>query len=191
MTAFLDFEKQVAALDRQIAELREMGDDPTLNIDGLWSGYTGEGTKTILPHVATAKMDSRLPPGVEPEAVYAMIRKHLDTNGFKDIVIRPMSGYPAASTSVEAPLVQAMLGVMTKYGAQVRVSPWLAGSAPFYQFTRTLGLPFVFGGLGHGTGAHAPDEFMLIHPAPGVKAAGLADIEKSYVDILHALAETL
>ncbi|RYZ71513.1 MAG: M20/M25/M40 family metallo-hydrolase [Lysobacteraceae bacterium] len=73
--------------------------DPTLNIDGLWSGYTGEGTKTILPHVATAKMDSRLPPGVEPEAVYAMIRKHLDTNGFKDIVIRPMSGYPAASTS--------------------------------------------------------------------------------------------
>ena len=33
MTAFLDFEKQVAALDRQIAELREMGDDPSLNID--------------------------------------------------------------------------------------------------------------------------------------------------------------
>ena len=165
--------------------------DPTLNIDGLWSGYTGDGAKTILPHVATAKMDSRLPPGLEPDAAYRMIRSHLDANGFKEIAIRPMSGYPAASTSVDAPLVQAMLGVMTKYGAQVRVSPWLAGSAPFYQFTRTLGLPFVFGGLGHGTGAHAPDEFMLIHPAPGVKAAGLADIEKSYVDILHALAETL
>jgi acetylornithine deacetylase/succinyl-diaminopimelate desuccinylase-like protein len=41
--------------------------DPTLNINGLWSGYTGEGTKTILPHVATAKIDSRLPPGLEPE----------------------------------------------------------------------------------------------------------------------------
>ena len=82
-----------------------------------------------------------------------------------------------------------MLGVLNKYGAPARVSPWLGGSAPFYQFTRTLGLPFVFGGLGYGTGAHGPDEFMLIHPAQGVKAAGLADIEKSYVDILHALSE--
>lgn len=164
--------------------------DPTLNIDGLWSGYTGEGTKTILPHVATAKMDSRLPPGLEPEDAYRMIRSHLDAQGFKDITVRPMSGYPAAYTSVDAPLVQAMLGVLNKYGAKTRVSPWLGGSAPFYQFTRTLGLPFVFGGLGHGAGAHAPDEFMLIHPAEGVKAAGLADIEKSYVDILHALSES-
>ena len=163
--------------------------DPTLNINGLWSGYTGEGTKTILPHIATAKIDSRLPPGLEPDDAYRMIRAHLDANGFKDVVVRPMSGYPAASTSVEAPLVQAMLGVMNKYGAKTRVSPWLAGSAPFHQFTRTLGLPFVFGGLGYGTGAHAPDEFMLLHPAEGVKAAGLADIEKSYVDILHALSE--
>ena len=164
--------------------------DPTLNVDGLWSGYTWEGIKTLLPHVATAKMDSRLPPGLEPDDVYRMIRTHLDAKGFRDIVLRPMSGYPAASTSVEAPLVQAMLGVLNKYGARTRVSPWLGGSAPFYQFTRTLDLPFVFGGLGYGTGAHGPDEFMLIHPAEGVKAAGLADIEKSYVDILHALSET-
>lgn len=163
--------------------------EPTLNVDGLWSGYTGAGMKTILPHVATAKMDSRLPPGLEPEDAYRMIRAHLDAKGFDDVVIRPLSGYPAASTSVDAPLVQAMLSVLNKYGAPARVSPWLGGSAPFYQFTRTLGLPFVFGGLGYGTGAHGPDEFMLIHPAQGVKAAGLADIEKSYVDILHALSE--
>ncbi|TDK25061.1 M20/M25/M40 family metallo-hydrolase [Luteimonas aestuarii] len=163
--------------------------DPTFNVDGLWSGYTGEGVKTILPHMATAKVDSRLPPGLEPDDAYRMIRSHLDANGFNEIEIRPMSGYPAASTSVEAPLVQALLGVFNKYGVQTRVSPWLAGSAPFYQFTRTLGLPFVFGGLGHGSGAHAPDEYMLIHPAEGVGAAGLADIEKSYVDILHALAD--
>lgn len=63
------------------------------------------------------------------------------------------------------------------------------GSAPFYQFTRNLGLPFVFGGLGHGAGAHAPDEYILIHPAKGVDAAGLAEVEKSYVDLLYALAE--
>ncbi|MCK9488642.1 MAG: M20/M25/M40 family metallo-hydrolase [Xanthomonadales bacterium] len=162
--------------------------DPTLNINGLWSGYTGEGVKTILPHVATAKMDSRLPPGLEPEDAFRLLREHLDANGFQEIVIRPMSGYPAASTGVDEPLVQAAISVFNKYGVTLRVAPWLAGSAPFYQFTRTLGLPFVFGGLGHGSGAHAPDEYMLLHPAEGVAAAALADIEKSYVDMLYALA---
>lgn len=161
---------------------------PTLNINGLWSGYTGEGTKTVLPHMATAKIDSRLPPGLEPDAAYSMIRARLDEQGFKELTIRPMSGYPAASTEVDAPLVQAAIGVLNKYGATPRVAPWLGGSAPFYQFTRTLGLPFVFGGLGHGAGAHAPDEYMLIAPKPGVKAAGLAEVEKSYVDLLFAFA---
>lgn len=162
--------------------------DPTLNINGMWSGYTGEGTKTILPHLATAKIDSRLPPGLEPADAYRMIREHLDAGGFQDVVIRPMSGYPAASTEVGDPMVAAVIGVLNKYDATPQVSPWLAGSAPFYQFTRTLGLPFVFGGLGHGAGAHAPDEYMLITPAEGVRAAGLATVEKSYVDMLYALA---
>lgn len=164
--------------------------DPTLNVNGIWSGYTGEGMKTILPHVATAKIDSRLPPGLEPEDAYRMIRAHLDAHGFEDVALRPLSGYPAASTDVGTPLVQAALGVLNKYGAAPRVSPWLAGSAPFYRFTRTLDLPFVFGGLGHGAGAHAPDEYMLLRPADGVGAAGLAEIEKSYVDLLHAFAES-
>ncbi|WP_407351802.1 M20/M25/M40 family metallo-hydrolase [Luteimonas sp. R10] len=163
--------------------------DPTLNIDGIWSGYTGEGMKTILPHMATAKIDSRLPPGLEPDEAYRMIREHLDAGGFEDIELSRLSGYPAASTPVDAPLVRAAIGVFNRYGANPRVAPWLAGSAPFYQFTRTLGLPFVFGGLGHGAGAHAPDEYMLIRPAEGVKAAGLAEIEKSYVDLLYALSE--
>lgn len=164
--------------------------DPTLNINGIWSGYIGEGMKTILPHRATAKLDSRLPPGLEPDAAYAMIRAHLLAGGFDDVELHPLSGYPAASTDVDSPLVRAVIGVLNKYEARPRVAPWLAGSAPFYQFTRTLGLPFVFGGLGHGAGAHAPDEFMLIRPADGVRAAGLAEVEKSYVDILFALAAT-
>jgi acetylornithine deacetylase/succinyl-diaminopimelate desuccinylase-like protein len=162
--------------------------DPTLNVNGIWSGYTGVGTKTILPHIATAKIDSRLPPGLEPEDAYRMIRSHLDQQGFSDLTVRPMSGYPASFTAVDAPLVQAVIGVLNKYGATPQVAPWLGGSAPFYQFTRTLGLPFVFGSLGHGAGAHAPDEYMLIKPAPGVGAAGLAEVEKSYVDMLYALS---
>jgi acetylornithine deacetylase/succinyl-diaminopimelate desuccinylase-like protein len=162
---------------------------PTLNIDGIWAGYTGEGTKTILPHMATAKMDSRLPPGVDPEEALQKIRAHLDANGFADIELRRMSAYPAAQTSVGAPLVQAALSVANKYTERVAVNPRLAGSAPFYQFTERLGIPMVPFGIGYGTGAHAPNEIMLIEPKPGVTVAGLADIEKSYVDFLYALAE--
>jgi len=99
-------------------------------------------------------------------------------------------GYPAAAVSVDDPLVQAAIGVFNRYGRTPQVSPWLAGSAPFYQFTRNLDLPFVFAGLGHGFGAHGPDEYMLIHPAPGVAAAGLARSEKFYVDLLFALARS-
>ncbi|MGH7501931.1 MAG: M20/M25/M40 family metallo-hydrolase [Longimicrobiales bacterium] len=161
---------------------------PTLNINGMWSGYTGEGTKTILPHVATAKVDSRLPPGLDPDTALAMIRRHLDSNGFADVEIRQLSGYPAAQTSVDAPLVRAAISVFRKYGYTPTVSPRLAGSAPFYQFTERLGLPLVFSGLGHGSGAHAPNEYMLIEPKEGSRVVGLAGIEKAYVDLLFALA---
>jgi acetylornithine deacetylase/succinyl-diaminopimelate desuccinylase-like protein len=173
---------------------------PTLNIDGIWSGYTGEGVKTILPHVATAKVDSRLPVGLDPDEALAKIRAHLDAGGFDDIELRKLSGYPAAQTSVHSDLAQAVIAVYNKYlpglgdgsgagsGAELSVQPRIAGSAPFYQFTERLGLPLVPAGLGHGRGAHAPNEMYLVEPAPGVPIAGLAEIEKAYVDLLFALA---
>ena len=132
---------------------------PTLNINGMWSGYTGEGVKTILPHRAVAKVDSRLPIGISPDSALARIRRHLNAGGFSDVIIRKLSGYPAAQTSVDAPLVQAAISVYRKYGITPTISPRLAGSAPFYQFTERLGLPLVFSGMGHGAGAHAPNEY--------------------------------
>lgn len=162
---------------------------PTLNIDGIWGGYTGEGVKTILPHQATAKVDSRLPPGLDPDEALAKIRAFLDQQGYTDIEIEKLSGYPAAQTSVEAPAVQAAISVFSKYASDITVQPRIAGSAPFYQFTERLGLPLVPTGMGFGTGAHAPNEIMLIEPADGVAAAGLADIEKAYVDFVFALAD--
>jgi acetylornithine deacetylase/succinyl-diaminopimelate desuccinylase-like protein len=144
--------------------------------------------KTILPHVATAKLDSRLPPGIDPDQALASIRSYLDEQGFTDIAMHIKSSYPASQTSVETPLVRAAIGVFNRYGATVRVQPRLAGSAPFYQFTERLKLPMVFTGLGLGTGAHGPNEFMLIAPAEGVKAAGLAEVEKGYVDLVYALS---
>jgi acetylornithine deacetylase/succinyl-diaminopimelate desuccinylase-like protein len=114
---------------------------PTLNIDGIWGGYTGEGVKTILPHQASAKVDSRLPPGLDPDEALDKIRRHLDANGFADIEIRKLSAYPASQTSPEAPAVQAAISVFSKYANEINVQPRIAGSAPFYQFTDRLMLP--------------------------------------------------
>jgi acetylornithine deacetylase/succinyl-diaminopimelate desuccinylase-like protein len=159
-----------------------------LNIDGIWGGYTGEGVKTILPHTASAKVDSRLPPGLDPHEALQKIRNHLDAQGFTDIEIEKLSAYPASQTSVDSAAVQAALAVFRKYASDVSVQPRVAGSAPFYQFTERLGLPMVPTGLGFGSGAHAPNEIMLIEPGPDIKASGLADIEKAYVDFIYALA---
>ncbi len=184
----LRVERFVDGLEGTDAIMRHLY-DVTLNVDGIWSGYTGEGVKTILPHLATAKVDSRLPPGIDPDEALARVRSHLDEHGFEDVVLRKLSGYPAAQSSVESPLVQAAIRVFNKWGKVEEVWPRLAGSAPFYQFTERLNLPLVFNGLGHGSGAHAPNEYMLIEPERGSGAAGLAEIEKSYVDLLYALAE--
>jgi acetylornithine deacetylase/succinyl-diaminopimelate desuccinylase-like protein len=160
----------------------------TLNVDGIWGGYTGPGVKTILPHRAVAKVDSRLVPNQMPDEALRLIRRHLDERGFRDIEIRKLSGYPPAQTSVSAALVRAGLGVYNKYGRRTTVSPRIAGSAPYYVFTERLRLPLFMGGLGYGGGAHAPNEFLVVEPRPGSRVAGLAEMEKFYVDLLYALA---
>jgi acetylornithine deacetylase/succinyl-diaminopimelate desuccinylase-like protein len=172
------------------ASLMEYLFNTTLNVDGMWSGYTGPGMKTILPHIATAKLDSRLVPNQTPDSALALIKAHLAAKGFGDLEVRLVSGYPPAQTSVTAPLVQAAIGVYNKYGFTPSVAPRLAGSAPYFVFTERLGLPMVMGGIGHGAGAHAPDEYMVIEPAAGSKIAGLAGVEKFYVDLLYALTSS-
>ena len=166
--------------------LHELIYTPTMNVDGIWAGYTGEGVKTILPHMATAKMDSRLPVGIDPQQALAKIRAHLDAQGFEDVEMDVLAAYPASQTSVNTSLVQAAIGVYKRYGDAPTVNPRIAGSAPFYQFTERLGLPMIPFGLGHGRGAHAPNEIYVIESNGAV--AGLAEIEKAYADLLYAIA---
>ncbi len=161
----------------------------TLNIDGIWGGYTGPGSKTILPHKATAKVDSRLVPNQMPEEALRLIRTHLDARGFSDIQIRLLGGYPPAQTSVSAPLVHTTIGVFNKYGRTPGVSPRSTGSAPYYLFTQRLSLPMISAGSGHGSGAHGPNEYMIVEPAAGSKITGLEEVERFYVDLLYAIAE--
>lgn len=78
---------------------------PIINIDGVHAGYTGPGTKTVLPRVATAKVDIRFGPFLEPEEVIEKFRRHLLVNGFEDIEVSVKESYTWSKTDVETPLV--------------------------------------------------------------------------------------
>ncbi|MCW3977854.1 MAG: M20/M25/M40 family metallo-hydrolase, partial [Candidatus Bathyarchaeota archaeon] len=161
---------------------------PTLNIDGIWSGYIGPGTKTVLPYKITAKVDVRLVPNMTVEEVIPKVRSHLDKHGFQEIkIVELEEGYGWAKTSIETPAAQAVLKTYREFGHEPEIWPHIAGSAPFCMFNRDpLNLPFVIGGLGHGGRAHAPNEYLVVED--GGPTGGLRTLEKSYVAILDNLS---
>jgi acetylornithine deacetylase/succinyl-diaminopimelate desuccinylase-like protein len=161
---------------------------PTVNIEGLVAGYTGPGGKTILPHRAVAKLDLRLVPDMTYEGAIASIKAHLAKRGFGDIEVNPSGGYDPTSTSADAPLIRAQIAVYKRAGLDPILWPRNAGSYPGYAFTgEPLKLPSGHFGLGHGGGAHAPDEYLIIEPSQP-KVAGWDAAVASYVDYLYELA---
>jgi len=162
---------------------------PTLNIDGIWSGYIGPGTKTVLPHKITAKVDVRLVPNMTVEEVLPKIRRHLDKHGFKEIkIVELEEGYGWAKTSIKQPATLALLKTYREFGHEPEIWPHIAGSAPFCMFNREpLNLPFISGGIGHGARAHAPNEYIVVEE--GGPTGGLRTLEKSYVAILDNFAK--
>src|SRR5204862_6381204 len=68
--------------------------EPTCTICGIVSGYTGAGSKTVLPAVASAKIDFRLVPDLTPDKVTRLLRAHLDRRGFEDVEVVPGHGEP-------------------------------------------------------------------------------------------------
>jgi acetylornithine deacetylase/succinyl-diaminopimelate desuccinylase-like protein len=160
---------------------------PTINIEGLVGGYTGPGGKTILPHRAVAKIDVRLVPDMTAKETLELIKKHLATHGFADVEVNMTGGYDPTETPADARLVKAMVDTYQKAGIDPLLWPRLAGSWPGVTFTGPpLGLPAGQFGLGHGAGAHAPDEYFLIEAA-NPKVAGMDGAVRSYVDLFYAL----
>jgi acetylornithine deacetylase/succinyl-diaminopimelate desuccinylase-like protein len=134
--------------------------EPTCTICGFNAGYIGEGTKTVLPKTATAKVDFRLVPELKPAMVANMLRKHLDKNGFEDIEIIPYHGEAPAKTSQDATIVKAAIAAAAKvYNQNPVVYPLMAGSGPMYILTQKLGTPALSAGICNaGSGLHAPNE---------------------------------
>jgi len=134
--------------------------EPTATIDGLSSGYVGEGPKTVLPARAMAKMDFRLVPDQDPDDIVAKLRRHLDSHGFGDVENKNLGGERPARTPVTDPLVGVMReAICEAYGSEPLVVPAMAGTGPLYPFVATLGLPVADCGIGYPDAhIHAPDE---------------------------------
>lgn len=161
---------------------------PTINIEGLVGGYTGPGGKTILPHRAVAKIDMRLVPDMTAKETLALLKAHLAKHGFGDIEVNMTGGYDPTETDPSSKLIQAQIATYRKSGVEPVLWPRLAGSWPGVTFTgEPFHLPAGQFGLGHGAGAHAPDEYWLIESA-NPKVAGMDGAVQSYVDLFYALA---
>jgi acetylornithine deacetylase/succinyl-diaminopimelate desuccinylase-like protein len=134
--------------------------NPTANIAGIWSGYTGPGHKTVLPSVAQAKMDFRLVPNQDPVKLAGKLKLHLVRHGFADVEVNLQAENPAARTPIDSPIakIAARAGreVFHKEPVTLVTS---AASGPMHYFTNTLGLPTVAIGCNHAkSNTHAPNE---------------------------------
>jgi acetylornithine deacetylase/succinyl-diaminopimelate desuccinylase-like protein len=168
--------------------LARLAGQPTVNIEGLVGGYTGQGGKTVLPHRAVAKMDFRLVPDMTVDDCLAKLRAHLARRGFGDLEINMTGGYDPNSTSPDSALVKTEEAVYRKAGCDPLLWPRGGGSWPGYVFTGApLHLAAGHFGLGHGSGAHAPDEYYVIESA-NPKFKGLDGAVQSFVDFLYQVA---
>lgn len=133
---------------------------PTCTICGFGAGYTGQGSKTVLPSRAIAKLDFRLVPNQTPEDILHKLRMHLAQQGFADIEVRVLGAEHPARTPVDSLLAQVMQETVKEiYGREAIVSPLMAATGPMYQLTAQFGIPTVGTGAGYAhSNGHAPNE---------------------------------
>ncbi|MBP3041402.1 M20/M25/M40 family metallo-hydrolase [Bacillaceae bacterium Marseille-Q3522] len=133
---------------------------PTCTICGFETGYTGEGSKTVLPSEARVKLDFRLVPDQDPKEIYQLLRQHFDKHGFHDIEMTIYSSEHPAKTELHDPLVETVIQNVEKvYGRPPTINRMSAGTGPMYILCQELGIPAVSFGVGNAHSQnHAPNE---------------------------------
>ncbi len=133
---------------------------PACNINGLISGYTGEGSKTVLPCQAKAKLDFRLVPDQRPKDIIAKLRRHLDKSGFEDVILTAAEGENPARTPLDSPFVKIVCEAAREvYGSEPILKLSMTGSGPMFPFMDILKVPVASSGVSNpDSRPHAPDE---------------------------------
>ena len=153
---------------------------PSLNVSGLYSGYTGKGSKTIVPSEAGAKIDIRLVPGQDPRIVLGNLVNYIKLRGYDDVEIHVESMYKSGFTKPDEDIVRASFDAGKQvYGVEPQLLPMAAGSGPIYIFTDIARTPMTGAGVGYyGSRVHAPNENIRLEDfIKGVKHVALTLIE--------------
>ncbi|HEY3523295.1 MAG TPA: M20/M25/M40 family metallo-hydrolase [Candidatus Limnocylindrales bacterium] len=188
----LDDDRREYGVDRFIGgrdgreALHAMTFAPTLNVQGLWSGFIGEGDKTITPAEADARLDIRIVPDQVPEEVVHAVRRHLANAGFGDVEVKLEEAEPAWWTPPDHPLIDAAARASEAVAHKPtirRVS--MAGTVPMHQVCAEHGVPATLLGAGRDDcRAHAPNENVRIDDL-----GTAARIMARFIDELAALPE--
>ena len=133
---------------------------PTCTICGIESGYTGPGSKTVLPHRAAAKIDFRLVPNQRPDDIFEKVTRHFAQHGFADVEIRQLGAEHPARTPVDSALARVVQETIPEiYGRGPLVSPLMAATGPMHELSAQFGIPTVGTGCGYAhSNGHAPNE---------------------------------
>lgn len=153
-----------------------LGARPTLDVNGLLGGFTGEGAKTVLPSKAMAKISMRLVPGQKHDDIVRKIQTHIESMNLPGItvVVRDLHGADPVLIPKNSPAMHAAARALEDtFGQPVRFTRE-GGSIPVVLlFDTVLQAPTVLMGFGlHNENAHSPDEnFDLGHFHQGMQAA--------------------
>jgi acetylornithine deacetylase/succinyl-diaminopimelate desuccinylase-like protein len=133
---------------------------PTLNIAGFTGGYSGPGSKTIIPSTATVKIDMRLVPDQHPDEIWEKVSIHIAEHAPEVEVVRLDGGMIPSYTPVEHPLADVVRdAIETGFGKRPIDIPLVGGSLPDAVWTKTLGLPSFLVSYGDPLQAnHSPNE---------------------------------
>jgi len=144
--------------------LERLWSRPTLECNGIWGGYTGEGAKTVIPAKAFAKISMRIVPDQTSAKTARLFEKHLKkiAPNTIDVKVRRLHGGEPAITPIDSPGVQAAAAALHKGFGKKPLFQGEGGSIPIVvQFKKLLGLDTVLLGFGlPDENAHAPNEFI-------------------------------
>jgi acetylornithine deacetylase/succinyl-diaminopimelate desuccinylase-like protein len=171
----------------------------SFNLDGIWGGnmYAG-GAGAILPNKITSKHNIRYSPKMNGLEIVKRFREQLDRNGYKDVELKIIGDVPWSKMSYDTDIARAMTQMYDQFniphGQPSQTPTILGGYWPAYLFSNQevgqkiapVSMPIGMGGAGHGGGAHAANEFMVLEGAG--KVYGYAGAEKSHAAIFYNFA---
>jgi acetylornithine deacetylase/succinyl-diaminopimelate desuccinylase-like protein len=164
--------------ERGFTVLERLWTRPTCEVNGLLSGYTGEGAKTVLPARAMAKVSCRLVPDQDPAEIERLMRAHVERVAPAGVTatVTALHGGRPWRAELGGPLFDAARRALAAAFGREPVITGEGGSIPVVgDFERILGAPVVLMGFGlPGENAHAPDEWISVENfEKGMRAVGV------------------